>query len=230
MKELIYIFNRLSHFFFNPSHQKYKYQIRQYTNNLLKEITKAISFITIFVWLYFAFSIDPKLHPEFPGIFYLRIGLSLISLIVYLLCFLPFFQKYRHYGLISIAFYAMLSCSIFTARLAEDSNYVSGYQILIMILAIMPVRLIFLYSIYLIGFSVFLISLYFFKPSFEIIANEYAINNFAIAIIFSFAMSYFLKKFRTNLFINHLRIMELKEKQDADYFLYHLLLKPFLKI
>ena len=28
----------------------------------------------------------------------------------------------------------------------------------------------------------------------------------------------------------YLKIMELKEKQDADYFLYNLLLKPFQKI
>lgn len=208
---------------------QYDSKIREDIFSQARALAKPISIICIFVWLSFAYIYDPELHPDFIMLFYYRIAFSVLAIIATVLCFLPKYQQYLHIVLYVLAGYALFACSIYTGYVFDDANYVSGLQLVIMILSVMPI----LFSYLLIGYSIsiflFIVSALISPVEFSGAGMELSMNNLAIAYLFGILLSFFIQKFRVKLFVQHLQLNELKTKQDGDYFLTTLLLRSFDK-
>jgi len=197
-----------------------------------------VGFIAIFAWLDFAFNTDPKLHPDFPELLYFRLGFSLVGLIVLVASLIPRVLGTGMLWMYLVAGYCLLSCALFTGRIADDPNYVSGFQIIIFIICIAPLTRRGVSILFGISIVLFLGAVFVYKPYIvnkvldagEISKREaefnYSMNNLLLAYIMSYVLGFFLNKFRFNLFVRHREVELLKEKQDGDYYLTSALIKP----
>ncbi|TGK05611.1 serine/threonine-protein phosphatase [Leptospira langatensis] len=203
----------------------------------------------IFVWLGFAFGTDQKLHPEFPELFYFRIGFSILSLVSVGLFLLDTFFKIptRKYGL-EFAYlflgYLVLCTSFFTGRIADDPNYVSGLQIALITMVFVPLPLRSYYILLIFSLIAFIGSALFYAPNLSTVQASYSMQNLGIAYLLTFVFSVILERYRFVSFVSRFKILEsnkeisekmlqiqsLKEKQDGDYFLTALLLSPLIKL
>ncbi|MDV6237122.1 PP2C family protein-serine/threonine phosphatase [Leptospira ellisii] len=205
------------------------------------------SILGIFVWLGFALDTDRKLHPEFPELFYFRIGLSLICTLFLALLLIDRFQgtKFRGKGLewaYLLFLYLLNATAFFTGRIADDPNYVSGLQIVIMSMVFMPFPRRALFSLYSLSIFFFLTSVLIYRPNLSTSQASYSMQNLAISYILAFFSGFIVERYRFSNFLSHYKILEknreisenmeqiqsLKEKQDGDYFLTSLLLDPLI--
>lgn len=205
------------------------------------------SIIGTFVWLGFALDTDRKLHPEFPELFYFRIGLSLLSSFFLIAIAIDKFvgTKLRGKGLewaYILFLYLLNVTAFFTGRIADDPNYVSGLQIVVMSMVFMPFprkALILLYSLSIFSF---LIAVLLYHPNLSTDQASYSMQNLAISYLLAFFSGFIVERYRFSNFVGHFKILEknreisenmeqiqgLKEKQDGDYFLTSLLLDPLI--
>ncbi|PJZ52648.1 PP2C family protein-serine/threonine phosphatase [Leptospira adleri] len=205
------------------------------------------SIIGTFVWLGFALDTDRKLHPEFPELFYFRIGLSLLSSFFLISIAIDKFAgtNLRGKGLewaYILFLYLLNVTAFFTGRIADDPNYVSGLQIVVMSMVFMPFprkALILLYSISILSF---LTAVFLFHPNLSTNQASYSMQNLAISYLLAFFSGFIVERYRFSNFVSHFKILEknreisenmeqiqgLKEKQDGDYFLTSLLLDPLI--
>ncbi|BDA77518.1 hypothetical protein LPTSP3_g04480 [Leptospira kobayashii] len=205
------------------------------------------SFIGVFVWLGFAFDTDKKLHPEFPELFYFRIGLSLICLFFLMLYFVDKYFKIRARGkglgwAYFLFLYLLNATAFLTGRIADDPTYVSGLQIAVMSLVFMPFQRRTIVLFYIGSIFCFLTSVLIFHPNLSTDSASYSMQNLAISYLVGFFSGFIIERFRFTTFISRHRILEknkeislsmaqiqdLKTKQDGDYFLTTLLFNPLV--
>lgn len=135
----------------------------------------------------------------------------------------------------------MISCSFFTGRIADDPNYVSGLQIVVMIPIAAPVIFCIFMVMVAASAAVFLTSVLIYHPPLTTAATRYSMNNLVISYVIAIAFSYIMDRIRFDSFMKTKkielknieieaqikRINELKTQQDGDYFLTsQLLLAP----
>jgi hypothetical protein len=231
----------------NPDRRKFNSQFLQSLHDQARVLHLPAGLVAAVAWLGFALDTDRKLHPEFPELLYFRLILSAIA--VLLLCAVLLEKvtglRLRGKGLGWMTFlygYVLLSCALFTGRIADDPNYVSGLQVVVMITCFIPFPLWLSYSLYFISMGVFAGAIAWFSPHLATEAAKYSMQNVAIAYVLSFIMSVVLDHYRFHMFNNNRKITEqgrevrermdevvkLKEKQDGDYFLTSLLIKPLI--
>ncbi|XDD48774.1 SpoIIE family protein phosphatase [Leptospira sp. WS92.C1] len=205
------------------------------------------SIIGVFVWLGFAFDTDQKLHPEFPDLFYYRIGLSLLSTAFLILILIDKFARTRFRGkglewAYILFLYLLTVTAFFTGRISDDPNYVSGLQIVVMSMVFMPFPRRALILLYSISIFAFLSSVLIYHPNLSTNQASYSMQNLAISYVLGFFSGFIVERYRFSNFISHYKILEknreisenmqqiqnLKEKQDGDYFLTSLLLDPLI--
>lgn len=231
----------------NPDRQKFNSQFLQSLHDQARVLHLPAGAVAAVAWLGFALDTDKKLHPEFPELLYFRLILTGIA--VLLLCAVGLEKitglRLRGKGLGWMTFlygYVLLSCALFTGRIADDPNYVSGLQVVVMITCFIPFPLWLSYALYFISMAVFASAIAWFSPNLSTESASYSMQNVAIAYVLSFIMSVVLDHYRFHMFNNNRKITEqgrevrermdevvkLKEKQDGDYFLTSLLIKPLI--
>ncbi|EOQ98510.1 SpoIIE-like protein phosphatase domain protein [Leptospira wolbachii serovar Codice str. CDC] len=225
-----------------------------YNQDYIKELdrhTRIIqipgSIIGVFGMLGFAFDTDAKLHPEFPELFYFRICFSLLCL------FYIAFILYNHSKKINSRWegltwaylvygYLLFTAAYYTGRIADDAPYVSGFQMLVMILPFLPLPRKTLFIYYPISIFIFVLSVLVYKPNLATAASTYSMQNLVISYILGIFSGFIIEGYRFHSFLNHKRIIKkneeitktvdeiqaLKSQQDGDYFLTSLLLEPLL--
>ncbi|TGL13642.1 SpoIIE family protein phosphatase [Leptospira meyeri] len=226
-----------------------------YNEDYIKELdrhTRIIqipgSFIGVFGMLGFAlFGTDVKLHPEFPELFYYRIGYSLFcfSYIVFII-YNHFKNKFSSWEGLTWAYltyaYLLFTAAYYTGRIADDAAYVSGYQMLVMILPFLPLPRKTLLIYYPISILIFFVSVFIYKPDLTTAAANYSMQNLTISYVLGIFSGLIMERYRFHSFLNHKRIIKkneevtktveeiqtLKSQQDGDYFLTSLLLEPLL--
>ncbi len=230
-----------------PERQEYAEAYYEELNRQSRILHIPGSILGIFCWLGFAFDTDPKLHPEFPELFYFRMGLSLFSASFLLIIYIShlFRLNLRGKGLgWSYAYIAYLlnATAFFTGRIADDPAYVSGFQMVIMILPFMPFprRAVFIY--YPISIFIFLVSVLIYRPNLSTVSAAYSMQNLVLSYVLGLFSGYIIERFRFNSFLSHQKILlknkevsesmdeirALKNKQDGDYFLTTLLFNPLI--
>ncbi|TGN05864.1 SpoIIE family protein phosphatase [Leptospira bandrabouensis] len=227
---------------------------KTYNDDYIKELdrhTRIIqvpgSIIGVFAMLGFAFDTDAKLHPEFPELFYFRIGYSLFCF-SYLIFFVYNHLKNKFSNLEGLTWayltyaYLLFTAAYYTGRIADDAPYVSGYQMLVMILPFLPLPRKTLFIYYPISILIFFVSVIVYKPDLTTAAANYSMQNLAISYVLGIFTGLIMERYRFHSFLNHKRIIKkneevtktveeiqaLKSQQDGDYFLTSLLLEPLL--
>ena len=224
----------------NEDRKKYSGEFLASMDAQLKGFLRIGALISSVAWLEFALKTDALLHPEFPELRYFRFGLTAIGLTIFLASFIKPFGRIAADSLKFLVFYIMISCSFFTGRIADDPNYVSGLQIVVMIPIAAPVRFrIFMLMVATSG-AMFLTSVLIYNPPLTTAATRYSMNNLVISYVIAIAFSYIMDRIRFDSFMKTKkielknieieaqikRINELKTQQDGDYFLTSQLLHP----
>ncbi|MGJ4734114.1 serine/threonine-protein phosphatase [Leptospira levettii] len=195
----------------------------------------------------FAFDTDAKLHPEFPEMFYFRIGFTILC-VFYI--FLNLFNHSRNiqsrlegltWGYVVYG-YVLFTTSFFTGRIADDAPYVSGLQMVVIVLSFLPLPRKTLFIYYPISIFLFLTTVIIYKPNLNTPASDYSMQNLILSYILGVFSGLIIERYRFHSFLNHLRITKkneevtkaaealqaLKSQQDGDYFLTTLLFDPLI--
>ncbi|PJZ44474.1 SpoIIE family protein phosphatase [Leptospira brenneri] len=198
------------------------------------------SFIGVFGMLGFAFGTDAELHPEFPELFYFRIGFSLLCFFyIVFIIYNHFKNKLSSWEGLTWAYityaYLLFTAALYTGRIADDSPYVSGYQMLVMILPFLPLPRKTLFIYYPVSILIFAISVIVYKPDLSTAAAAYSMQNLAISYVIGIFSGLIMERYRFHSFLNHKKITKtvdeiqaLKSQQDGDYFLTTLLFDPLI--
>ncbi|HMV34567.1 MAG TPA: SpoIIE family protein phosphatase [Turneriella sp.] len=224
----------------NPERLQYRGEFVADMDRQLSSWTRIGAAIATFARLDFAFNTDKKLHPEFPELIYFRLGLTAIGALIFLTSFIPFFRRHGALLLKIMIGYVMCATSFFTGRIADDPNYVSGLQIVVMIPIAAPVAFRLFLSMQLSSIAIFLAAVLVYKPNLTTPAAAYSMNNLVISYVIAIAFSFLLDRIRFDSFMKTKkieiknteieaqikRINELKTQQDGDYFLTSQLLHP----
>ncbi len=112
---------------------------KQELNYQCGRILFAGSLITSVAWLPYL-PIDNQLHPDEPLLPILRIGLSLVSVIIFILYMTRRFPESNLLFLDIIGAYLAISCALITALTKADPVYIGGNLFVLTILAVVPVR------------------------------------------------------------------------------------------
>jgi len=224
-----------SFFTAHPQRKNYKSEYIDNMHEQCRRLHRPMGFIVIFVWIGFALDTDPKLHPEFVELPFLRFGLSFVGLVTFIVSFFKKIQGKGMFWLLTILVYVTLCTGFLTGRLADDPNYVSGYQIVLLLITIAPIPRKYSYILIASSLFIFAIAVAIYAPDLSTKAAAYSMNNLVVAIILSIAILYFLEGSRFRIFLNHIIVSEqkaeveaLKIKQDGDYYLTSILLNPLM--
>ncbi len=224
----------------NPDRPKYRAEFVADMDRQIQGFLRIGSAIATVAWLDFAFNTDKKLHPEFSELIYFRLGLTCIAGFIFVTSFIPFFYKHGALSLKIMIVYLIAATSWFTGRIADDPNYVSGLQIVVLIPIAAPVAFRLFTLMLLCSIAVFATSVIVFKPNLATPAAAYSMNNLLISYVIAFSFSFMLDRIRFDSFMKTKkielknieieaqikRINELKTQQDGDYFLTSQLLHP----
>jgi methyl-accepting chemotaxis protein len=168
------------------------------------------SFICIFAWIGYI-KPDSALYPDKPIILYLRIGLSCVSLVIFLLTFFDYFKLRSMYLLAIIGFYLETATAVLTAATGGDPVYLAGYFFVLVLVIVAPIAKMFLWGMILISVVLFvgigsLNNLDFSSPR-----GRYSLNDFTIVVLFVLAFIYILDKMRLRIWENS---QELKTSRE----------------
>ncbi len=198
--------DRRLHFPHEPEDREaYTGEYLEYRKALGNRMARPLAALATGVWLWFGLVMDPKLHPGFPGLLYFRLGLSLLGAVALALTYTESFGK-KGLTLLHVLYaYTIFSCAFFTGRLADDPNYVSGYQIAVLVCPFLPFRFRTVLGYYLASVLVFCGAVIGYRPEITGTAAQYALGNVAVAYILGILFSHFLGRYRFNNCINDLR-------------------------
>ena len=199
----------------DPEKKKYKREFLAALNVQARVLQRPFGFIAGIAWINFAFNLDPRLHPEFPELFYFRIALTVIGAFVFTV---SFFEKLRGRGLgliYLLVSFSFLSCSFFTGRIADDAGYISGLQILIIVIIVAPFTFRALMIFYAASIILFLMAVQIYQPALNSDATHYSMNNLVLSYAVGLALAWILDRYRFTMFINQFRLNRAKESAET---------------
>jgi len=171
-------------------------------------VVVAASFICIFAWLGYI-KPDSTLYPDKPIIVYLRIGLTVISLFIFILTFFNYFKVRSMYLLAALGLYLELATAILTGATGGDPVYMAGYFFVLVLVIVAPVARILLWVMILLSVASFFIMGSFNNIDFRSPRGQYSLNDFIIVVLFVLAFIYILDKMR-------MRIWEKSQELKAN--------------
>lgn len=175
-----------------------------------QRITLWAGILSTVAWLGFAFDTDPKLHPDFTEFIYYRLGLSVTGILTVILYFIAPIRR-RFNLLYIIGVYLFFVTPFFTARLAEDAAYMSGYMLVILLTILFPIPYRMILIIISGSLVIFGIGLAVYPPEISNAQTIYSFQNLAIAVIVTLVISFFLKKFKFQAYIDKQKLAETHE-------------------
>ncbi len=192
----------------NPERSTYRKEYMEYLHRQARGLQRPAALLAMVSWIHFAFFLDPEIHPEFPELFYFRMGLSAVGLIVFAATFFKS-TRGRGLGLLYVLLaYLLFSCAYFTGRIADDPSYTSGFMLVIAIATFLPSRLIVLYGYYTLSIMIFVGAILSHGPDISSWAVHYSMNNLVIAYVFAALAAFLFERFRFSTFLNQHRITQ----------------------
>jgi len=199
----------------DPERKKHKEAFLAALNVQARALQRPFGFIAGIAWINFAFNLDPRLHPEFPELFYFRIALTLTGAFVFAV---SFFERFRGRGLgllYLLVSFSFLSCSLFTGRIADDAGYISGLQILIIVIVAAPFTFRVLTMFYAMSIFLFLMAILIYHPPLNTDAAHYSMNNLGLSYLVGFVLAWILDRYRFSMFVNQFRLTTARESAET---------------
>ncbi|OHD65409.1 MAG: hypothetical protein A2176_15760 [Spirochaetes bacterium RBG_13_51_14] len=124
---------------FLPDRDLYPLTFSGELNYQCSRIVTPAAFLCLFAWLNYV-PIDSRLYPDEPLLVHLRYGLTLVSLVIIILYFVPFFKKRAMWLLTFLGMYLELAAGIITGLAKGDPVYMSGYIFVLLIPVVAPLK------------------------------------------------------------------------------------------
>jgi len=169
-----------------------------YTDELHYQCSRVLplaSFLCCFIWLGYI-KVDSQLTPGEPLIVTMRIGLTVVSLTVFLLQFLPALRKKSMYLLAALGLYLEAATGIITGLAKGDHVYMGGYMFVLIIPIIAPMRKYFIWFIMTVSLAFFFAIGYSKGMQSVTIRDAYVMNDLRATILFAFSMVFVLDRIR----------------------------------
>ncbi|MCB1157759.1 MAG: hypothetical protein H7A25_06475 [Leptospiraceae bacterium] len=165
-----------------------------------------------FIWLPYI-SLDRVILSSEPSVPFLRLGLSLVSLIILGLQFLPSLQKHRTKLLACLLFYLEVSTGLISGISKCKPVYIGGYYFVILAPVILPIQRMHAYLILMISLVSFSIFALFFGSTLSGYESVYQIADFIGVVIFAFFLIYYMDRLR----FSHWKKTSLEKQQRERY-------------
>ncbi len=192
-------------------------------NRQCNAIVLRASILAIFSWPLFI-PLDMELHGDVPFVFYLRVGLSVVGLISFLLHFLPFFRKRGYWLLIFIIYYLGSATAWILGLVGADPVYMGGFAIVILIFGLMPFQRI--HTLLLLLLTLVLFTVIGHHRGMELVlpAETYGLYNLIISAVIALLSIFVFDKIRETSYKNaHLLQHTNEELHKANELKNHLL-------
>lgn len=159
------------------------------------------SLLAIFSWPLFIF-LDLELHGDVPFIVYLRVGLSVVGLISFLLHFIPFFKKRGYWLLIFIIYYLGMATAWILGLVGADPVYMGGFAIVILIFGLVPLQRI--HTLLLLMISLILFTVVGYYKGMELVLPEdtYGLYNLMVSTAIALVSIFIFDKIRVTSYKN----------------------------
>ncbi len=178
-----------------------------YQSNL---VVVPASFICIFAWLGYV-ATDSTIHPNLPSLIYLRYGLSVISILMLILQFVPFFKSKSMFLLAAVGFYLEIATGLITGMTGGDPVYMAGYFFVLILIIVAPIYKTILWMMTAFSVSAFFLTGLIYGMEFITPRQKYTLNDFISVVIFSALFVYVLDRMR---FSNWKKSSELKNNRE----------------
>lgn len=196
----------------HPNRKEYNRDFFEYLNNQAWIYMKPFSLLAMVAWLWYGLYADNMLHPEYPDLIYFRMGMSAAGVILFIISFMKKLKRYAFFCFFTATAYVVLSCSFFTGRIASDPNYVSGMQLIILMIVMGPftfrsILILYIFSAlsFFIGVNISGVRLYSF-------GHMYSMNNLILTYLIGILAAFIIERFRFLFFFDRLRLKEAHEK------------------
>jgi len=153
------------------------------------------SLICIVAWLNYI-PIDMSLYPALPLIVYLRIGLTAVSMMIFIMQFFRVFKLHSMWLLMVLGYYLVVGTGVLTGLVKGDPVYLGGYLFIIVVPVIAPIRRGPLISMVIISLACFFITGMGQGMEFASVREKYSLNDLAAAAVFSVSFMFILDRLR----------------------------------
>ncbi len=213
--------------FFEGERADYPPTFTEELNYQCGRILFVVAMITMVAWIPYI-SLDCRLHPDEFLIPYIRIGLSIVSLIIFILYLTSRFAGYHMLFLVIIGAYLAISCALLTALTKADSVYMGGYTFILMIMAIAPVDRRAALLVIAASLMTFFATGYFKGISFDSLSARYSFLDLISATFVSISFIFLLHETRYRSWLKSKKIdeqsLELRsDKEKIDKLLLNIL-------
>ncbi|MCU0846835.1 MAG: adenylate/guanylate cyclase domain-containing protein [Spirochaetes bacterium] len=210
--------------------EKYPETFIEELNYQCGRIVLASSVIIIFAWLPYL-SLDTMLHPEEPLFLYIRLGLSILGVIMLVLQFLPYFKKKGLALMVIIGVYLELATAVITGLSGGDSVYIGGYLFILMLIPLVPFPRIMQWGLVAGSAIVFFAAGLSRGMKFVTMKERYSLNDIIMTVLVSSIFIYILDKIRfkswqKSKMIENQKMDIIKDKENIDKLLLNMLPSP----
>lgn len=151
--------------------------------------------ICIFAWIGYI-NVDVQLHPGEPMITSLRIGLTIASIIVLGLYFVPFLKKRSMWLLALLGIYLESATGMLTGMAKADAVYMGGYIFVLVIPIVAPLHRWILWSLTSLSLLLFAVFGLNRGVDFNSVRGMYQLNDLIAASVFVYAFIFILDRIR----------------------------------
>jgi methyl-accepting chemotaxis protein len=158
-------------------------------------IVPLASLICLFAWLNYI-KIDSQLFPGETSIQYLRYGLTLVALCVFLFYFVPYFKRRSMWLLFCLGLYLVTATGVLTGLTKGDPIYMAGYILVIMIPVVVPLRSYLIWCLIIVSIAVFFIVGLGKGMEISSVKDQYKFTDLATTVFFALLFAYILDRIR----------------------------------
>jgi len=210
--------------------EKYPETFIEELNYQCGRIVPASSLIIIFAWLPYL-SIDCVLHPDEPLFLYIRLGLSVLGIVMFVLQFLSYFNRKGLLLMVVIGVYLQLATAVITGLSGGDSVYVGGYLFILMLIPLIPYPRMMQWGLVAASVTVFFATGLSKGMKFLTMKERYSLNDIIMTVIVSSIFIYILDKIRFNSWqkskmIENQKMDIIRDKENIDRLLLNILPSP----
>jgi len=200
---------------FESEREAYPQTFSEELNDQCGRILFVVCLITTVAWLPYIY-LDAGLHPEEPLLPVIRMGLSVLSLTLFILHVSKRFPRHNMLFLVLIGAYLAVGCGLITALADADPAYMGGYIFILTVMALVPVDR--RYAIIIIAASLltFFVTGRFENISFDRTSDRYSVLDLSSATVVAIAFIYLLHNTRLASWLKSRKIEQQSEEMRSD--------------